>query len=147
MFSGGLRMGVTDFAYITIQADHSRQGGFTETVAGGMYGLKLGDDADHPIYVLHAGAFLRWNDALIPVVKLDYAPLSVAFSYDANISKLKPSSYGRGGFEISVSWFGFRKRKGRLSSLSKVLKETAPVKKLLFILSPIPFIYRLGCSS
>lgn len=112
VFSGGLRMGVTDFAYITIQADHSRQGGFTETVAGGMYGLKLGDDADHPKYVLHAGAFLRWDDALIPVVKLDYAPLSVAFSYDANISKLKPSTYGRGGFEISVSWFGFRKEKG-----------------------------------
>jgi type IX secretion system PorP/SprF family membrane protein len=109
VFSGGLRMGVTDFAYITVQADHSRQGGFTETVAGGMYGLKLGE---HPKYVIHAGAFLRWDDALIPVVKLDYAPLSVAFSYDANISKLKPSTYGRGGFEISISWFGFRKEKG-----------------------------------
>lgn len=111
VFSGGMRFGVTDYAYITLQADHSRQGNFSETVAGGMYGLKLGDDPDHPKYVIHAGTFLRWNDALIPVVKLDYAPFSVAFSYDANISTLKPSSYGRGGFEISLSYFGFRKEK------------------------------------
>lgn len=111
VFSGGLRMGVTDFAYITVQADHSRQGSFKETVVGGMYGLKLGDDPDNPKYTLHAGAFLRWDDAIIPVIKLDYTPFSVAFSYDANISKLKPSSYGHGGFELSVSYFGFRKQK------------------------------------
>jgi hypothetical protein len=34
----------------------------------------------------------------------------VAFSYDANISKLKTSSYGRGGFEISISYIGFLDR-------------------------------------
>ena len=111
VFSGGLRLGVTEFAFVTLQADHSIQGGFQETVAGAMYGLKLGTDADNPAYTIHAGAFLRWNDALIPVVKLDYAPFSVAVSYDANISKLKPSSYGRGGIELSVSYFGFVKRK------------------------------------
>lgn len=112
VFSGGIRLGVTDYAYITIQADHSRQGNFKETVAGGMYGFKLGDDPDNPRYVIHAGTFLRWDDALIPVVKLDYAPFSVSFSYDANISKLKPSTYGRGGFEIAISYFSFRKEKG-----------------------------------
>jgi hypothetical protein len=47
---------------------------------------------------------MRWNDALIPVVKLEYSGMAVSFSYDANISKLKPSSYGRGGFEIAISW-------------------------------------------
>lgn len=112
VFSGGVRLGVSDFAYITILADHTRQGNFKETVAGGMYGLKLGDDPDNPKYTIHAGTFLRWNDALIPVLKLDYAPFSVAFSYDANISKLKPSTYGRGGFEVSISYFSFRKQKG-----------------------------------
>lgn len=112
VFSGGLKLGVSDVAYMTIQADHSRQGGFTETVAGMMYGLKLGDDPDNPDYTIHAGGFLRWNDALIPVIKLDYTPFSISLSYDANISKLKPSSYGRGGFEISVSFIGLRKSKG-----------------------------------
>ncbi len=110
VFSGGLRFGVTDAAYLTIQADQSMQGGFKETVAGAMYGLKLGEDMEKPIYTIHAGAFLRWNDALIPVVKIDYSPISVALSYDVNISKLKPSSYGRGGLELSVSYTGFRNR-------------------------------------
>lgn len=112
VFSGGIRFGVSDVAYMTIQADQSMQGGFKETVAGGMYGLKLGEDPGNPDYTIHAGAFLRWNDALIPVIKLDYRLLSVAISYDVNISKLKPSSYGRGGFELSVSHIGFRKNKG-----------------------------------
>ena len=110
VFSGGIRFGVTDYAYLTIQADHSMQGAFQETVAGAMYGLKLGQDPDHPAYTIHAGTFLRWNDALIPVIKLDYSPFSVALSYDINISKLKPTSYGRGGVELSLSYSGFRNR-------------------------------------
>jgi type IX secretion system PorP/SprF family membrane protein len=118
VFSGGIRFGVSDNAYLTLQADHSRQGGFSETVAGGMYGLKLGSDPANPDYVIHAGAFLRWNDALIPVIKIDRAPLSFAFSYDANVSKLKPSSYGRGGFELSLSYIGFlRQDKHILNSI------------------------------
>lgn len=112
VFSGGLKLGVSDYSYITLQADRSMQGGFNETVAGAMYGLKLGEDSDNPDYTIHAGGFLRWDDALIPVIKLDYTPFSVALSYDVNISKLKPSSYGRGGFELSVSYTGFRKSQG-----------------------------------
>ena len=110
VFSGGLKLGVSDNAYLTIQADRTMQGGFAETVAGMMCGLKIGGDPDYPAYTIHAGTFLRWNDALIPVVKLDYSPFSVALSYDVNISKLKPSSYGRGGVELSVSYIGFLKR-------------------------------------
>jgi type IX secretion system PorP/SprF family membrane protein len=107
VFSGGLKFGVTEYSYLTLQADQSMQGAFKETVAGAMYGLKLGPDLEKPEYTVHGGAFLRWNDALIPVLKLDYTPFSVAFSYDVNISKLKPSSYGRGGFELSISYIGF----------------------------------------
>jgi type IX secretion system PorP/SprF family membrane protein len=111
VFSGGLKFGVSEYAYLTIQADQTMQGGFSETVAGAMYGFKLGGDPDNPAYTIHAGGFLRWNDAFIPVVKLDYAPFSFAFSYDANISKLKQSSYGHGGVEFSISYTGFRKNK------------------------------------
>lgn len=110
VFSGGLKLGVSDNAYLTIQADRTMQAGFSETVAGALCGLKIGPDLDNPDYTIHAGTFLRWNDALIPVVKIDYAPFSVAVSYDVNISKLKPSTYGRGGMELSVSYIGFLKR-------------------------------------
>lgn len=112
VFSGGLKFGVTDYSYLTIQGDQSFQGEFAETVAGAMYGFKIGEEPDNPRYTIHAGAFLRWNDAIIPALKLDYNPFSVSISYDVNISKLKPSSYGRGGFELSVSYVGFRRAKG-----------------------------------
>lgn len=104
VFSGGLKLGVNDYSYVTLQADYSKQGSFTETVFGAMYGFKFGDYPDKPDYTIHFGTYMRWNDALIPVIKLEYSPYSVSFSYDANISKLKPSSYGRGGFEIAISW-------------------------------------------
>lgn len=108
--SAGVRFSVTPASYITLQADYSQQAQFRETVAGALYGVKIGEDLDHPLYTVHGGAFLRWNDALIPVIKIDYTPFSVAFSYDANISKLKTSSHGRGGFELSVSYIGFLDR-------------------------------------
>ncbi|MFN2439393.1 MAG: PorP/SprF family type IX secretion system membrane protein [Chitinophagaceae bacterium] len=108
--SAGVRFSVTPASYLTIQSDHSRQGGYQETLAGAMYGVKLGEDLDKPLYTVHGGAFLRLNDAFIPVIKLDYHPFSVSFSYDVNISKLKTSSYGRGGFELGISYVGFLDR-------------------------------------
>ncbi|RYG45427.1 MAG: type IX secretion system membrane protein PorP/SprF [Chitinophagaceae bacterium] len=117
VFSGGLRFGVSEYTYITLQADHGRQGRFSETVAGAMYGLKLGGDPDNPAYVLHAGTYVRLNDALIPVIKLDYLPFSFALSYDVNISKLKAASQFRGGFEATLSYRNFLNI--RNSSLNK----------------------------
>lgn len=108
--SAGIKFGVADNAYLTIEGDHSQQGKFQETVGGVMYGIKIGDDVERPDYVLHGGAFLRWNDAVIPTLKLDYRPFSVGLSYDVNISQLKTSSYGRGGFELSLSYTGFLDR-------------------------------------
>jgi hypothetical protein len=117
--SAGVRFSVTPESYITLQADHSMQAQFRETVAGALYAIKLGPDLEHPAYSLEGGAFLRWNDALIPVVKIDYAPFAVSLSYDVNISKLKTSSYGRGGFELGISYIGFVRRAN--STLNAVL--------------------------
>ena len=110
--SSGFKFSVTTTSYVTVQADYTIQGPFNEVLTGALYGLKLGDDEDNPLYTVHGGAFLRWNDAFIPVVKIDYKPFSISMSYDVNISKLKTSSYGRGGFEIGVSYIGFTNRLG-----------------------------------
>lgn len=108
--SAGFRFGVTDFSYVTIQADHAIQAKYMETITGAMYGMKLGGEVSNPDYVIHGGAFLRWNDAFIPVIKIDHAGFSFAFSYDVNISKLRPASQSRGGFELSLSYIGFLNR-------------------------------------
>ena len=108
--SGGLRFGVNEWSYIMLQLDHSVQLKYHETVGGVMYGMKLGPELDKPNYVLHGGLFMRWEDALIPVIKIDKSGFSFAFSYDVNISKLRPASLNRGGFEISLSYIGFTNR-------------------------------------
>lgn len=107
VFSAGIRWWVDDYSYFTLQADHSMQGVFDETIGGGLYSYKIGDDPANPLYTLHAGAFLRWRDAFIPVLKIDFGSLSAAISYDVNVSTLKTASQGRGGFELSISYIGF----------------------------------------
>jgi type IX secretion system PorP/SprF family membrane protein len=116
--SAGVKFSVTEASYLTLQADYSKQGNFQEIIGGAMYGVKLGEDFDKPKYTLHGGVFMRLNDAIIPVVKLDYRPFSVSVSYDANISTLKTSSMGRGGFEIAISYVGFRKTREEAPSFS-----------------------------
>lgn len=108
--SAGIRFSVTPQSYLTIQGDYTTQGNYNETVMGALYGIKIGEDWDNPAYTLHGGAFLRLNDALIPVVKLDYHPFAFSLSYDVNMSKLKTSTYGRGGFELGISYTGFTNR-------------------------------------
>lgn len=109
VLSGGLKFNLDDFTYFTLQADHTTQGKFAETVAGVLYSYKIGD-ADAPMYTIHGGAFLRWKDAIIPVIKIDYDPFSVALSYDVNVSQLRVVSQGRGGMELSISYRGFLDR-------------------------------------
>jgi type IX secretion system PorP/SprF family membrane protein len=108
--SAGIRFGVGDYSYVTVQANQSFQGAYKESIFGALYGLKLGDDPESPRYTLHGGAFFRLNDALIPVIKMDYNPFSFSLSYDVNISQLRASSYGRGGFELGLSYVGFTDR-------------------------------------
>lgn len=103
VYSAGLRKATSDFSYITFHADHSTQGAFTETIGGVIYTHKLDSDVD-PRYLIHGGAFVRLNDAIIPVAKIEMTPLAVSVSYDANISKLSGASRGRGGFELALSY-------------------------------------------
>jgi type IX secretion system PorP/SprF family membrane protein len=109
--SAGLNLGTSEVSYITIQADYSKQGQYKETIAGATYSRKIGDDYENPLYVLHIGGYLRWQDAFIPVIKFDYHPFSVGLSYDANISQLKTVSQGTSGFELSITYAGFLDRK------------------------------------
>ena len=107
VYSAGVRFGVSETSYLTLQADHTIQGPSIETIGGAMYSIKIGENFERPDYTVHAGAYLRFQDAIIPVVKLDYNPFSVALSYDVNVSPLKTASQGHGGFELSVAYLGF----------------------------------------
>ena len=42
VFSAGVRMGVTDYSFVTFQGDYSKQGGSTETIGGMLYSYTPG---------------------------------------------------------------------------------------------------------
>ncbi len=113
--SAGVRMSTTDYNYFTIEADYTSQGSYSEILGGVLFSRKL-ESADEPRYILHGGAYLRYQDAIIPVAKIEMKPLSIAVSYDINISSLKQVSNGRGGFEISVAYQKFLDRENSVKN-------------------------------
>lgn len=106
VFSAGLRLNVDESAFYTFYGDYSRQGPSSELSGGVMYSIKL-DDNENPNYIISAGGFLRWEDAIIPMIKLESRPFSLGISYDVNVSKLKAASQARGGFELSLTFHRF----------------------------------------
>jgi type IX secretion system PorP/SprF family membrane protein len=107
VFSAGIHEIINDYIGFTIQADHSNQGPSQETIGGVMVSYKLGDDLEKGDYVFNLGSYIRWGDAIIPVIKLESNAFTIGVSYDVNISSLATVSEGRGGFELSLSYFGF----------------------------------------
>jgi len=110
VLSAGLKTIVNDYSYFTLYADYSRQGPSTETIGGVLYSYKLGPDPDNYPYVVTLGTLIRWNDALIPVIKLEMNSFNLGLSYDVNVSRLNTVSNDRGGFELSLSYTGLLNR-------------------------------------
>ncbi len=107
VMSAGLRTGISDNSYLTVEADYNRQSTFSSTIIGVLIARKLGDIED-PKYIFHIGTYYRLADAVIPVIKLEAKPISVSLSYDANTSQLRNASSGRGGFELSLAFQKYR---------------------------------------
>ncbi len=108
--SGGVRFPLNEVSYFTMQGDYSLQGDYNEIIGGATFSRKFGGEYGDQNYTLHLGGYMRWKDAFIPVLKLDYNPFSVSFSYDVNTSELKSASQGRGGLEVAVTYAGFLDR-------------------------------------
>jgi type IX secretion system PorP/SprF family membrane protein len=106
VFSGGLKAVLNDYSYFSLLADYSKQGPSREAVGGILYSYKLGNDPDSYDYTFSVGGFVRWQDAFIPVVKLQWNTFSLGFSYDVNVSPLSTVSENRGGFELSLCYIG-----------------------------------------
>ena len=104
--NGGVSMPTSDYNRLIGFADISVQGGNRQFIGGGMYETDVSqyDEDDNTSFAF--GAFYRWFDALIPVVRLTHHQWQIGLSYDANVSKLTSASGGRGGFEITASFLG-----------------------------------------
>lgn len=81
----------------------SQQGGNEEMLGGASVKYKLSELPGRS-YALAAGSWLRFGDAIIPYVGIEYNMLRVGISYDVNTSDLERASNGKGGYELSVAY-------------------------------------------
>lgn len=88
---------------LILYADYFKQGGNNQGQGGFLFKHELVGDEDMFIGIF-GGSFYRWNDAIIPVVKVDYNSWMLGVTYDVNINKLKSASQMRGGFELTLSY-------------------------------------------
>lgn len=103
----GLSIPTSDYDKMIVYGDFFTQGGNRQMQGGFLFKHDLEQTGDDQGKAIYFGSFYRWDDAIIPVVKLDFYPMSVGLTYDVNISKLKSASQVRGGFELSLSYKSF----------------------------------------
>jgi type IX secretion system PorP/SprF family membrane protein len=108
-YNAGVSAPLGDYAKLIVEYNQLKQGTYAEVMAGGLLGyrIQLGSGATLMNNMIYGGLFVRWNDAVIPVVKLELDKYDVGFSYDINVSKLAKASESFGGFELSFSYKGF----------------------------------------
>ena len=90
-------------------ADYYSQGGSRQLLGGMMLGLETAQYEDAEAAVFYIGSFLRYGDALIPVVRLEFNHMTIGVSYDVNVSKLNVVSNWRGGLELTATYKDFLK--------------------------------------
>lgn len=116
VLSAGVRLNVNESAFMTYYADFSRQGSSKELVGGLLYSQKL-DDEINTGYIISFGGLIRWDDAFIPMLKMEVMPITISVSYDVNVSRLRAASQSRGGFELSLSYQKFMDRSSSKDAL------------------------------
>jgi len=102
--NAGFAYRINDWYGVLMQGNFTQQGTYSEVIIGGLANWKKGGENElrQPDFIFYIGAFYRWKDALIPVLKLDYKGYSLGMSYDVNLSKLVTASHARGGTEVSL---------------------------------------------
>ena len=98
---GGGSFPVSDVITVHTSLIHQIQNKASETIVGAAIAANLGEDAEKPSAV-YIGSWVRFNDAIVPYIGLEFGGLRIGVSYDFNISNLKAATTSRGGSEFSI---------------------------------------------
>lgn len=107
VINAGLSAPMSEYNHIVLYGDYFMQGGNSQVQAGLLYRHDIDQVVEDEPVSLSIGGFYRWNDALVPVVKLDYYKVAIGLTYDVNMSKLIKASHAGGGFELTLSYRSF----------------------------------------
>ena len=81
---------------------HQMQNKSSETIAGAALSVNLNPGEEASNSSIYIGSWVRFNDAVIPYVGLEFGGLRIGASYDFNLSSLKAATASRGGSEFSI---------------------------------------------
>lgn len=109
---GGYSTPISDQLGIHTSAIYQYQNNASEIVGGLAISSRLNSNEESPSN-LYLGAWMRYKDALIPYVGLEFNSLRLGFSYDVNISGLKAATASRGGTEVSLIYIQQKVEKGK----------------------------------
>jgi type IX secretion system PorP/SprF family membrane protein len=98
---GGGSFPLSDLLTVHTSLIHQIQNKASETTVGAAIAANLNRDAEKPSAV-YLGSWVRFNDAIVPYVGLEFGGLRIGVSYDFNISSLKAATASRGGSEFSL---------------------------------------------
>lgn len=98
---GGGSFPISSLLTVHVSAIHQIQNKASETIVGTAIAANLSQDEEKPA-AIYLGSWVRFNDAIIPYVGLEYGGLRIGVSYDFNISNLKAATASRGGSEFSL---------------------------------------------
>jgi type IX secretion system PorP/SprF family membrane protein len=97
----GLKYNIDEQYAIVTHFNYSTQNTYQEIIGGAMASWRS-VDANMPAFTLSGGVFVRYKDAIIPTLKVDYKEYAFTLSYDVNTSRLRTASNAAGGFEFSL---------------------------------------------
>lgn len=100
-FHGGGYFPIGEVTTLHVSALQMFQGGASETMLGGAIQLNATPEAPKPTS-FYFGSWIRFNDAIIPYIGLEFDDFRFGATYDYNSSSLKTASQNRGGIEISL---------------------------------------------
>lgn len=91
---------------LTVHANYQYQEPYQEIIAGGLLSHSFRALTDGQKVVFAAGCFYRYQDAVIPMVKMEYNNWALTMSYDLTLASKRMYLSGFGGYEMSLSLRG-----------------------------------------
>lgn len=102
----GMSRNLSEDIGLIVQGNYALQGAYKEIMIGALVGWAAASEGIEQVFTLSCGGFYRYDDAIIPVVKLKYKNMSLGVSYDINTSSLKEASKLEGGYEVTLFYTG-----------------------------------------
>jgi type IX secretion system PorP/SprF family membrane protein len=98
---GGTYLPIGSYRSLHASFIYQNQANASEFLGGAALSFNLNHNYESPTE-LYTGTWFRIGDAIIPYLGIETKGIRLGFSYDINISSLRPASISRGGSEISI---------------------------------------------